>query len=564
MHISVHGTKETTGRLIRKDGIRIGAAVQASTVSNNDYKAAKLYLSRYTQPHGNLEKRAYVSTIESRHRLKDVSNFCGDSFSAPGSKYDYDRLCDPAQHVDMKGTTVRDLARNVVVEAKASHPEEIVCALYDFTKRQILYAYNHKQYSVKNYWASAAETWVSKRGDCACQAIFFGSLCEGVGLTTRLVCIPNHAFVQVLMPSVVPHRISRWYTSGHVRTRRRGVERLYPRGSGCNYYVTPKMAWLVCDLTMCNHAGARASAMPPAGTAGTAVLRTEGGGWDYPDSWKQKKGGRSVTYRYATNEGTRFEWMVDSAIDGGGGSGRGLCFGGASVKEGIHKTPESNEYAHACDIFSRSDADESGFLEADEIERLLLVMARAFLKKKDEENEDYERRAKALMREAVDHVVRDTNGDDAISFSEFYDSWTKLKEIADNVGKYVSHGKCHYSSIDKRSAIGMPLCATSEVLCRVAARALGLKLGGFGYPFAAKTYKTKGLYAYKSGRYRGMAFYGRSEGKAEKVEPCKLPKFRPTYADLRRRFASTGTLDDAAIAKMARDVFLVAFSASCE
>merc|ERR1719240_743945 len=49
-------------------------------------------------------------------------------------------------------------------------------------------------------------------------------------------------------------------------------------------------------------------------------------------------------------------------------------------------------------------------------------------------------------------------------------------------------------------------CLT-ENACREVALRHGLKLGGNGYKFAEK-YSTKGLYAYKSGRYAGMAFFG--------------------------------------------------------
>ena len=38
------------------------------------------------------------------------------------------------------------------------------------------------------------------------------------------------------------------------------------------------------------------------------------------------------------------------------------------------------------------------------------------------------------------------------------------------------------------------------------ARALGLQIGGGGHPFVGP-WGTKGLYAYKSGKYSGMAFF---------------------------------------------------------
>ena len=50
------------------------------------------------------------------------------------------------------------------------------------------------------------------------------------------------------------------------------------------------------------------------------------------------------------------------------------------------------------------------------------------------------------------------------------------------------------------------VCLT-EAACRTAVNALGLDEGGGGYPFASSTYRTKGCYAYSSGRYAGMAYW---------------------------------------------------------
>ena len=59
------------------------------------------------------------------------------------------------------------------------------------------------------------------------------------------------------------------------------------------------------------------------------------------------------------------------------------------------------------------------------------------------------------------------------------------------------------------SDIAISACVPySEQACRDAANALGLSLGGAGHSFASSSYFRKGCYAYSSGRYAGMAYYG--------------------------------------------------------
>ena len=61
----------------------------------------------------------------------------------------------------------------------------------------------------------------------------------------------------------------------------------------------------------------------------------------------------------------------------------------------------------------------------------------------------------------------------------------------------------------------------SESVCREVASNLGLQLGGKNYAFAAPKddgYKM-GCYAYKSGSYKGIAFYGRGGDNVEISKP---------------------------------------------
>ena len=68
------------------------------------------------------------------------------------------------------------------------------------------------------------------------------------------------------------------------------------------------------------------------------------------------------------------------------------------------------------------------------------------------------------------------------------------------------------------------LC-TNERSCREIAESQGLRLGGHGYNFAGN-YGTKGLYSYHSGRYKGMAFFGRGRWQ-EMTNELGGNKYRP-------------------------------------
>ena len=69
------------------------------------------------------------------------------------------------------------------------------------------------------------------------------------------------------------------------------------------------------------------------------------------------------------------------------------------------------------------------------------------------------------------------------------------------------------------------LC-TNEKSCREIALDKGLSLGGHGYEFVGN-YGTKGLYSYHSGKYKGMAFYGRGGSTNEMTTQLDGNKYRP-------------------------------------
>ena len=59
------------------------------------------------------------------------------------------------------------------------------------------------------------------------------------------------------------------------------------------------------------------------------------------------------------------------------------------------------------------------------------------------------------------------------------------------------------------------------------ARALGLQVGGAGSPFVGD-WGTKGLYAYRSGQYNGIAYFGRGGGERDRLAmPHESDKYRP-------------------------------------
>ena len=59
------------------------------------------------------------------------------------------------------------------------------------------------------------------------------------------------------------------------------------------------------------------------------------------------------------------------------------------------------------------------------------------------------------------------------------------------------------------------------------ARALGLQVGGGGHPFVG-AWSTKGLYAYRSGQYNGMAFFGTGGDERNRLEmPHESDRYRP-------------------------------------
>ena len=66
--------------------------------------------------------------------------------------------------------------------------------------------------------------------------------------------------------------------------------------------------------------------------------------------------------------------------------------------------------------------------------------------------------------------------------------------------------------------------------CKYAGKLLGLKLGGRDHQFSG-SYSTKGCYAFESGDFENMVFYGTGGSHDEMEEPLTSPMFRPIAFD---------------------------------
>ena len=80
----------------------------------------------------------------------------------------------------------------------------------------------------------------------------------------------------------------------------------------------------------------------------------------------------------------------------------------------------------------------------------------------------------------------------------------------------------------------------SQEVCEVVAKELGKELGTSSYAFAGD-YGTKGCYAYKSGSYQNVMFYGTGGTYAEKKSDLtgnKYDMFRPAGYDCKGNMLS--------------------------
>jgi len=82
------------------------------------------------------------------------------------------------------------------------------------------------------------------------------------------------------------------------------------------------------------------------------------------------------------------------------------------------------------------------------------------------------------------------------------DQWLIIMRNTNSASTYRPSG--YDCSEEVREETCVPYTATA---CRIAAKALGLTIGGAGFPFEVH-HRQKGCYVYNSGKYAGRAFYG--------------------------------------------------------
>eukprot|EP01006_Ploeotia_vitrea_P018168 TRINITY_DN49437_c0_g1_i1.p1 TRINITY_DN49437_c0_g1~~TRINITY_DN49437_c0_g1_i1.p1 ORF type:complete len:682 (-),score=341.47 TRINITY_DN49437_c0_g1_i1:159-2204(-) len=301
------------------EGFKRGQAIQAYTVavmgskkdagSDAALDAARAYLDVYKQPHG--EERMEVSMIEQRHRDEIGSTLhefilaetTEEDMSAPGTSYDMDRLVDPAQLLEFNaddGSYVTAFDKAKELTDGVDDANEQLCVLFDFVYNHVTYTKNRVQYEVGNYWASAAETYQSRKGDCINKALLFVALCEGMGFTGRIVCVPGHGFANILVDPAwfSPATIIAWMKA-HKKTMARGLN-IWASDSG--------RLWVQADLSMSSHFGGRMWDFES-----IENVEYEPVLFGYPRDWVINK---RVTFRYASDIGTRFEYAHLSDIEG--------------------------------------------------------------------------------------------------------------------------------------------------------------------------------------------------------------------------------------------------------
>jgi len=123
-------------------------------------------------------------------------------------------------------------------------------------------------------------------------------------------------------------------------------------------------------------------------------------------------------------------------------------------------------------------------------------------------------------------IVR--NHDKTKSFAGFFsvDDFQEAKGIVAQQKKRAQQFQQNANTLPIQSEpTGPPI---TEEEGKNVAQSLGLQLGGNGYAFSGD-YSTKGLYAYRSGKYNGMAFFGRGGSVTEMEAPLEEggSKYRP-------------------------------------
>lgn len=125
-----------------------------------------------------------------------------------GNKTRTDDLKLAAGRIKTDDPLIRQIATKIVVE---SCTETRIChakALYYFVRDNIQYVSDPY---AKEYIAEPAETLKTGGGDCDDGALLLAALIESIGIKTRIVIIPGHAFIKALIPEAPPkYKINEW------------------------------------------------------------------------------------------------------------------------------------------------------------------------------------------------------------------------------------------------------------------------------------------------------------------------------------------------------------------
>ena len=110
----------------------------------------------------------------------------------------------------------------------------------------------------------------------------------------------------------------------------------------------------------------------------------------------------------------------------------------------------------------------------------------------------------------------------------YQQSYIYLNKKQSNLN-YLFTSKCkdYYYKIVEAGVVCVPY---SQEACEAVAKKLGKELGTSRYGFAGD-YRTKGCYAYKSGSYQNVMFYGTEGSKEETKSDLTGSKYRPPGYD---------------------------------
>jgi len=117
-------------------------------------------------------------------------------------------LAEAAALTDANNPLIKQVATKIATQ---SCPESKICqakALYYFVKDNMKYVSDPY---AKEYVASPVETLKVGGGDCDDGALLLASLIKSIGIETKIIIIPGHAFIKASMPEAPrKYRIGDW------------------------------------------------------------------------------------------------------------------------------------------------------------------------------------------------------------------------------------------------------------------------------------------------------------------------------------------------------------------